>query len=262
MMNIHIFTAVKQEAIPFIEYFKLQRSMSSPFEIFQGSHVKVIISGIGKIAMATACGFMLSFIQKPKEELFLNFGVAGHRDLMLGTCIFADKIVDNETKKVFFPSLIFHSPFLTQAICTVSAVETVFPDDCVYDMEASAFFSALSRFALIDLIQCVKVISDNQHTPFSHFQPEMMKQHLPALEEVFVQFQNKSLKKETVDLSAFFARWHFTETLKHQLIKEAERWHVLYPHFPLTTDPYKQINSAKEVIAQIKTHLEKKMHKA
>ena len=100
------------------------------------------------------------------EAAWLNVGIGGHRTLPLGEIVLAQPgDADAAADQIWCPSLVFEPPCATATVTTVDRPETGYPEDTVYEMEAAGFCAAAARFASAELIQVVKVISDNAAAP-------------------------------------------------------------------------------------------------
>jgi adenosylhomocysteine nucleosidase len=162
-MKLIITTALKAEAISIIRHFKLKNFIDNKFEIFSNEDIFLIITKVGSINSAIATAYIATLLNikfKNEKLVFLNIGIAGHKDLSIGSCILAHEVRDEITKIKYFPSLIFDFD-ITKTILCVSKPSKDYLDDFVFDMESFGFFVAASKFCEIDLIQSLKIISDN-----------------------------------------------------------------------------------------------------
>ena len=162
--NINFVVAHKWEANPLIEYFNLKKFINKPFQIFKNeSGIRLIISGMGATRANSAVKYVweLSGGRSSFKEGWINVGIAGHRTLKLGTCFLVNKIFSKNTGEVYYPSLDF-SKKVTEGLITVDEPEKLYVEDEAYDMEAAGFFKAALNCSEIELINIIKVISDNE----------------------------------------------------------------------------------------------------
>jgi hypothetical protein len=76
-----------------------------------------------------------------------------------------NRVVDQASGRVDYPPMLLKFAGATSGLVTVEAPETDYAEDVAYDMEASAFFITARRFVTMELIQVVKVVSDNPEYP-------------------------------------------------------------------------------------------------
>ncbi|MCH8163718.1 MAG: hypothetical protein IIA99_06485, partial [Proteobacteria bacterium] len=123
------------------------------------------ISGIGKIYAAAATAFTHAFLQTSKQDIWLNVGIAGHKDLEIGEVMIAHKIIEQSTQQSWYPQILYPPPCQSTEVlsCDHPAsdyTDTVF-SGAVFEMEAAGFYATACRFATSELIHVVKIISDN-----------------------------------------------------------------------------------------------------
>ena len=235
LIKSFIFTALPCEAKPLVAYFKLKKDNSShPFALYHNDSTVLAVSGCGKIAMAAAVAYALAKFKQAAHPVLVNVGIAGHKTAALGELFATHKITDIENGKHFYPQLIAKLPCSTLAINTVSTPETTYSDDCLYEMEASAFYEIAARFSSGELIQAFKVVSDNQESPIHQIDAPSISAWINAKAEVIAngikQLELLAQPLETKE-SAYYQialqNWHFTVTAQLQLKALLQRWDVL-----------------------------------
>jgi len=154
----YFFVALPCEAKPIIRYFKLKKDLSiTAFSIYRNEHYCLTVTGSGKSAMAAGPSAI--------PPILLNIGIAGHRSHALSTVFAAEKIIDTESERAYYPQIVAQPPCATAIINTVAQPQTDYNSHSLYEMEASAFYEIAIRFSSSELIQCLKIISDNkQHS--------------------------------------------------------------------------------------------------
>jgi hypothetical protein len=148
-------------------------------------------------------------------------------------------------------------------VTSVDRPETSYPEETVYEMEAAGFCSATARFASAELIQVVKVISDNAQTPPERLTADRVEELIEGQLEAIVQIveQTATLAGE-IDarrqpppaLRGFTERWRFTTTQRRQLERLLRRLAALEPASPTATD-FSDRTSAQAVIAALASRL-------
>lgn len=236
-----IFTALPCEAKPLAAHFKLKKdSGSHPFALYYNDNIALAVSGCGKIAMAAAVAYTLAKFKHSAYPVLVNVGIAGHKNASLGELFAAHKITDVETGKHFYPQLIAKLPCQTLAINTVSTPEINYSDDCLYEMEASAFYEIAARFTSGELIQAFKVVSDNQESSIHQIdaaavsawindKAETIAEGIKQLELLAQPLENK----ESAYYQIALEKWHFTVTAQLQLKALLQRWDLLTDNKPL-----------------------------
>jgi hypothetical protein len=171
---INLVMALQSEARPFVDHFRLQKqNHTRGFSVYDRDGLRLIVTGIGKRAVREACQY-LHALGGSSLQGWLNVGIAGHRDLAVGTGVRAARIIDHESGDVWHPSPIVPIPGITKTVCTLEEPDPDYPLDNVYDMEASAYYAAVARFGAGVLAQCYKIISDNRISGLEAIDPQMV----------------------------------------------------------------------------------------
>lgn len=161
-----IVTALLCEARPLISDFNLKKVPEShPYPIYRNDELNLVISGIGKIASASATAYVHALNGSCNHSAWLNIGLAGHSDYELETGFLAIKIIDQSCHQSWYPSIIFEPSCQTGMLITVDQVGKKYHPNYGVDMEASGFYATACRFTTSELVQCFKVVSDNPQTP-------------------------------------------------------------------------------------------------
>ncbi len=236
---LSIVCALACEARPLISHFGLRLNpLSSSFSLYESDAIRLIISGVGKIHTATAIGYLHGFKGNLAHSAWLNVGIAGHATLPLGTGLLAHQIIDQASQQRYYPTFVMDRPVSTTTIWTVDKPETTFATDGIYEMEASAFWAAASRFSTAELIHCYKVISDNRTQSFTALKPQQVEEwitlQIPHLEHIINSLQTLSQRLQALELPEeelipFLTRWHFTITQQHTLKRLLQRWKASFP---------------------------------
>ena len=155
--------ALPIEARVIIDYYRLRRDTQSPWPLYLNDNMVLIVSGVGQSAAANACGYLAGrFLASGNNTLnWLNVGIAGHLQADRGAIFVADKIVEASSHRVFYPALLFDRPLASSEVITYDAPQEQYPDNALCDMEAFAFFSSAVRYSPLELVQVIKVVSDN-----------------------------------------------------------------------------------------------------
>lgn len=161
--KVFIYTALACEAKPLVAFFGLKKQLAvTAFAVYANEGICLTVTGCGKAAMAAGVAYSQALFADGGEAILLNLGVAGHTQQAIGTVLLADKIIDADSGRCFYPPLVFTPPCATELLRTASVPQVDYSLPGLYDMEASAFYETASRFTCAELIQCLKVVSDNQ----------------------------------------------------------------------------------------------------
>jgi len=223
--SCYFFAALPCEAKPLIEYFKLKKELSvSAFTIYRSANITLTVTGLGKSAMAASVGYTLALFPTDSLPVMLNIGIAGHKDYALGTIFSAQKIIDHDSGRSYYPQLVTSPPCATQLITTVSQAQLNYSPDTLYEMEASAFYETAIRFSSSELIQCIKVISDNEDNASTQIKPaqvsEWIKIALPVIDSYYQQLTELASLVQTTDITEYteiISQWRFSSNEKMQL---------------------------------------------
>ena len=96
---IHFIVATSSEARPLIDFYSLKKKTLSNFVIYNNDIISLTISGIGKTNIAMSIAHTYYEFNQQKNSIWINFGIAGHKDAKIGDIFLIDKVVDNETKE-------------------------------------------------------------------------------------------------------------------------------------------------------------------
>lgn len=241
---LYLLTALPAEARPLRAALRLEaRAEAGPFHHFVGDGVELVAAGVGRVAMAAACGWLAARATAP--GLWLNVGIAGHRELAPGSVFLAAKVIERATRQTFYPPLLFVPPCATLTLETVDRPELDYPEPHGYDMEASAFLAVAQRVAGAELAQVLKVASDRSRLEIAELAAagparveKLIEGALPqvmALREVFAPILATARAGE--EEPAFFAELlegrHFTFSDRVELRRLLRRLAALAPEAEL-----------------------------
>jgi len=232
--------AFMPEARPVIDHFRLVKwANRSSFAIYHSKDqgLWLVVSGVGKVLSASATTALYHAAGEPVGMAWLNLGIAGHRELDLGNLRWVNKIVDVSSGQKWYPPRIFKmSKKQAGTLVTVDQPGEYPEEDSLVDMEASGFYQIASRYSTRELVQCVKIISDNVDNPWRDLKKgqvaDWIQRQMPDIAEGAQELLNLSAAESRrcaapIEGQAMLATWHFTETEKHLLVKRLRRRQVL-----------------------------------
>lgn len=228
--------ALQPEARPLIDKFKLKkRNGTHPFSVFENETHRLVISGIGRVQAAAATGFLLGQ-QDGRPQAMINLGIAGHGSLDVGTAFLANRIFHSREKGIYYPPAVLDSKISKSGLQTMDAPEQDYPEPIGYDMEAHAVCSIAFKSVTRELVQVIKVVSDNPSAPLTDFDPklatDLLFENLSIIEEISEQLEGleREISMDTdilAILAEMKAKFHFTATQVHQLEKLLQQAHAL-----------------------------------
>lgn len=163
---VNFVVALPAEAKPVAAFFHLKRiTPHGDFPVYRGGSVSLVVSGIGKAAAAAATEFLQECSDASENPIWINLGIAGHRDLAIGEALLAHRITDAASGRQWRPALVFAPPLRTEDLITLDQPAFDYGQPAAFDMEASGFFPTARRFTKPELVHCFKVVSDNRDNP-------------------------------------------------------------------------------------------------
>ena len=266
MSRQYLIAAMPLEAKPLIAHYRLKKITAAPaFEIYQRDDLWLTITGIGKVASAAAVAFTHAYSGAPAFSSWLNIGIAGHGYCELGDVFAAHKITDTDTQHSHYPPIVIDLPCPTDEILTVPKVVTDYPRHGLFEMEASGFYYAATRFTHSELVQCLKIVSDTHHHPVEGITPEWISQaiaeRIPFIDHILE--QQKMLVAElnkahtpADDLLGLSKQWHFSSQQQKQLQQLLRRWSLIGEgKFPIEKQLLSS-RSSRECLQQLKIYID------
>ncbi|MCH7881591.1 MAG: hypothetical protein IIB69_08510 [Proteobacteria bacterium] len=154
--------ALHCEAKPVIDYYRLKKSrIDHPFDLYQGDQMLCVISGIGKTAVAAASAWVAALNREQASLAWINLGTAGSAHYAIGTALVINKITECDSNHSFYPVPLIETTLESAHCLTLNQASSEYQQKHLFDLEASAFFATATRFSSVELVQCIKVISDN-----------------------------------------------------------------------------------------------------
>ena len=259
---LFIFTALDCEARPLVKYFDLKKENSHVcFSIYRNQKIVLTVAGVGKVAMAGAVAYTMAVFPSYQVPLLINVGIAGHKTLAIGTLCLAMKITDGDTGRRFYPQLLGSHWPETSELKTASLPSTQYSSDCLYDMEASAFYEMAVRFSSGELIHCFKIVSDNEISSIEKIQPKLVTEWIASqMNEIGPLLQQLEKLRESIvpiELDTYdemIDKWHFTVSGKIKLKALLQRWKVLSDRVWQYSNEGKEL-SGKEVLKKLEAEV-------
>lgn len=260
---IHFICALKCEAKPLIQHFKLAHNNSSGlFNNYLNDEITLTITGIGKLAAAAGTMYVIKEYNSNKSDIWLNTGIAGHRTLAIGQTVLANKITDAGSGASWYPQIVFTTGLPATGLNTKDKAATTYDDDMV-DMEAAGFYATAIRSGTAELVHSIKVISDNEANPVDKISEPMATELISnSIKDIETVVENlREIADELAEtgrtpahFESFIQQRHFTRYQKGTLDELLRRWQVLQPdQNPL--ELLKDRNSADAILAELENIL-------
>jgi len=255
--------ALPCEAEPLIAHYRLKRRLrEEAFPVYERDGLCLTVSGIGKTAMAAAVAYSHMALGAQRHAVWVNIGVAGHRTHAIGHACLAHKITDADSGRRWYPPLVFQPACASEHVCTVARPKSGYPDPVLYDMEASGFYETATRFSTSELVQCVKIVSDNMSSPAEQISArqvaELIDSQVSFIDELLQQLRTLAEplhEQEPPLLEPFIERWHFTVQQQRQLKRLLQHWAILAPAEPPHIRDLGALKQAKEVLRWLERRL-------
>jgi len=264
---IHFICALKCESLAVIDYYNLKHQAKSKlFNIYldKDNRVSLTISGVGKLASASATTYTHTFMECKDNDVWINLGVGGHASHSPGELFIANRIEDSGSEQVWYPSLIIDTQVPSLGLKTLDKVSIDYTND-MFDMEAAGFYSSVSRFSSLELTLSIKVISDNKNSPANKVSAKniekMIAKKIESISELAEKLNTLAIELKPAhdiseDLDKIIARWHFTQYQKNTLSKVIHRHRLVFPDIePLSSIEDCCVN-AKEAINVLQKKLD------
>ena len=234
---VHLVVALDAEAKPLISWFGLRRQHPDRgFPVFRHAHVALVVAGPGKANAAAATAHLHAASGFPRDALWVNIGVAGHPELEIGATRVAHAVDDAAAARSWYPPLAVTPPWPSARVVTLDRPDIGYAAGQLVDMEAAGFYATACRFATSELVQVVKVVSDNRVHPADRLTAgdltALVGRQLDAL-DLFLhrlgRLANELAEVDPVDedqLQPYLERWRFTASQRRQLEQQLRRWHT------------------------------------
>lgn len=259
--------ALLAEASPIIDHLGLEKQrLPSPFALFQSLNHKLVVSGIGKRNMSTAVGFLHGIAPK-KNTPWLNLGIAGHGSAQVGSLLRVSKCIDLSTGKIFYSPQVAHCNTTKTILHTCDQPTSGYPENVAYDMEGSSFFETASRFSPREMVESVKIVSDNSESPLSGFEKSivssLISKVISQVEPLIIELDSmerdlappEALNQAFKEISA---NHRLSSTQTHQVQKIIRQAHVLQLPISKVLALFQGTSNVKSALSKIDQLLEER----
>ena len=249
-----------------LDYFSMQ-PLADRVPIYGNPErqITLTISGIGKPAAAAAVTRTRDYFKAGRSHAWLNLGIAGHAGLPLGQAVIIKKVTDTASGQTWFPSRVFDTTLPARDLLTLEQPRSDYRKE-LFDMECAGFFQAVTGFATLELVQAVKIISDNTDQPMEGVAPKLisrlMRQNLPVVEDIIRQLLSLSALQQRLndpgpDYHAIIRERHFSVSQQYQLQTLLRKWYALFPGKSGLADRLAGQKSARLILEFLRNDLDK-----
>jgi hypothetical protein len=194
--------AFKGEAQPLIDFYQLPKVGDSPYPLFRNDQHSLVISGLGRDKAVSATTVLHQVTNKANLG-WMNLGISGHGSLGFGEAFIAGKVIDDSSEESFYPPQIFEHSFAVSCLQTCSKPCSNYQPNLGYDMEAHAFYRTACQFSIRELVQVIKIVSDNPDHDLNQVNPKevpaMMETRLKEIDTLVKQIDTASLSMKSDD---------------------------------------------------------------
>ncbi len=265
-MWLNLIVAHTLEALPLVSMFSMRKVSSDPPAYENESGLRLLVCGQGQQCAADA---LHALADKNDESncAWLNVGIAGHQSMEIGSCIVANKIVQRSSGARFYP-IPFRHELAAGELHTVDQTELSYPDDVAYDMEAAGFFEAASQISTLELVQCVKIVSDNAKSGVENINKQFVRELFEANQSAISGFVKSLAVIHQIHRQSLFVpqltrevfeKFHLTATQKaqvHRLCQRAEAFGLIAELEAVLDGNAFESMDARTLVAQLSNFLE------
>jgi hypothetical protein len=264
---IRIVTALPAEARPLLNHFGLKARMpQGMFPVFEGEDMALVVCGVGKASAAAAVAHLHGITGGRADRVWLNLGIAGHPTHRPGEALLAHSIRDRASGRRWYPPQVMEPPCGGAPVVSVDVPETDYPEDALYDMEAAGFYPTATRCATGELVQCLKIVSDNRQAPPGRLDARAVEALVAAQLDLIARVLASlgALAREGLGgdglaerVGGFTAHWGFSVTQRHRLERILRRHAALAPRQEISWREYRVLRRAREVLTALEHRVQR-----
>lgn len=257
---LSIVVALNCEAKPWVDLYKLKKVMSIPFELYarEGVDIEMVVTGIGAPAMSTAVGW-LAGISSHRSRAWLNLGIAGHAQKPLGELVRVHAFIDPNDLKHYYPPLTAACKNQSEALLSVNAPTSTYPETAMVDMEGLAFYRSACMFSDSELIASLKVVSDNQENSVEGLNAAkitaLMQPHTDVVDKLIRSLITLAKKTQLDNISLELAHLRRSHSQQQQLDRLLAKAAVLKLHDQISEEHFSDCKTIRDVLAELESQV-------
>ena len=194
-----IISALRAEAEPLVDYYKLEQDLSYDYPVYKGENIRIICTGVGRKNVRRVLINFYSKLSKEPNYQFINIGIAGAKKgvCKVGQCFIIDSISDDKSDSIYQLNNVFETQILTQNITTVS--EPISNGGNKYrslvDMEAHEICTIVASHDDLENLFIIKIISDFMDVSRKYFSYEtvynLVDNNISNIDKLLMDIRNK-----------------------------------------------------------------------
>ena len=162
-MHFLILTALRAEALPIIEVFRLRKD--SKTHLYQNNNISLLITGVGRDKTKERLQNLHQIYSNFDQTIVVNMGIAGGNpdQTEIGELYRVNAIFDKKTKQSFIPDILCRHSLVELSLTTVDNSVNKNGDQFrgLVDMEGSVIFQQMSRYVSVHRLVFLKLVSDH-----------------------------------------------------------------------------------------------------
>ena len=175
--QLAMLVALMSEAKPLIDQFGLRPVQQGGMTLYrraeQQYEISLLVTGIGRVPMATSVGWLAGVLGEARTA-WLNVGTAGHAEMAVGEVVRIVHCDNVLSGRAHYVPLVVPWKGSIGSLVTADQATSDYPEASLVDMEGAAFFESCLRFAPAELVQSIKVVSDNRETDLTQINGETL----------------------------------------------------------------------------------------
>jgi hypothetical protein len=222
--------ALHCEAKPVIDYYRLRKLPGGQaFDVYRGDGMACVVSGPGKLASAAACAWIAAACGDEPALAWINLGTAGAAEHEIGSTFRLLKITDGDSGKHYYPVAVAGDRLEIASCLTLGQPCSDYREDCLFDMEASGFMHAALYFSSAELVQAIKIVSDNRREACGKDRPRISALIHGQIENIAREAEALArLARAQASLEAPAESWRQLLALAHFSATQKSRLQVLW----------------------------------
>ena len=194
-----IISALRAEAEPLVDYYKLEQDLSYDYPLYKGEDIRIICTGVGRKNIRRVLINFYSKLSNEPNYQFINIGIAGAKKgvCKIGQCFIIDSISDDKSDSIYQLNNVFETQILTQNITTVS--EPISNSGNKYrslvDMEAHEICTVVDSYDDLENLFIIKIISDFMDVSRKYFRfdtiYDLVDNNISNIDKLLTDLRNK-----------------------------------------------------------------------
>ena len=194
-----IISALRAEAEPLVDYYKLEQDLSYDYPVYKGDDIRIICTGVGRKNIRRVLINFYSKLSKNPNYQFINIGIAGAKKgvFKVGQALIIDSVSDDKSDSIYQLNNVFESQILTQNITTVSEPVTNGGNKycTLVDMEAHEICTVVDSYDDLENLFIIKIISDFMDVSRDYFSfdtvYDLVDNNISNIDKLLVDLRNK-----------------------------------------------------------------------